>query len=334
MDELLVQNRRDFLRLGLACLGTTALAGCGLLPQPPPRPARIGWLSTVIVWASPNIGAFRQGLLDHGYIEGQNLVVEWRDAEGQVERLPELAADLVRSNVDVIAAPSSPVLRAATAATKTIPIVGWDFESEPVLDGFIESLARPGGNLTGLFLDMPGLSGKQLEYLKTLTPGVSRVAVMWDPADAANPYRATESAAQALNVTVVPMPVRGAENLETALTALSTEQLDALIVLASRPLFDHYGRIAELALERRLPTVSLFREFVAAGGLMSYGPRVIDVFARASSYVDRILKGSRPAEMPIERPTQFDFGINLATAQRLGIDIPAAMLSQASEVIR
>jgi putative ABC transport system substrate-binding protein len=281
------------------------------------------------------VEAFRQGLRDLGYVEGQNLVIESRWAEGRLERLPDLAAELVRLQVEVIVAGGASAIRAAQHATHTIPIV-MAGTSDAVASGFIASLARPGGNITGLSDMRAELPGKRLEILKETVPQSTRIAVLANPA---TPYYGAwmhnlTVAAQALGVHLHVVELRRADELDAAFVAMTRAGADALIVLDYELLSGRYGRVADLAAQNRLPAMYSWRELVVAGGLMSYGPSQTDINRHTATYVDKILKGARPADLPIERPTTFELVINLKTARALGLTIPPILLIQANEVIR
>jgi putative ABC transport system substrate-binding protein len=281
--------------------------------------------------------AFRQGLRELGYVEGQNLVMESRYAEGSAERLPDLAAELVQLKVDVIVAGGGAGIRAAQRATQTIPIV-MAVTGDAVREGFVASLAHPGGNITGLSWLGDELPGKRLELLKETVPQSARVAVLANPANPAGYETAIRSltvAARALGLHLHVAEVRSADALETAFAALTREGADALIVQEEPLLIDHLrGRIAALAVTHRLPAMSYWKSAVEAGGLMSYGPSMLDMQRRAATYVDKILQGAKPGDLPVEQPTKFELVINLKTAEALGITIPPRILFQADEVIQ
>jgi putative tryptophan/tyrosine transport system substrate-binding protein len=279
--------------------------------------------------------AFRQGLRELGYVEGQNLIIESRYAEGSEERLPDLAAELVRLKVEVIVAGGSSTIRAAQHATRTIPIV-MAGSYDPVGRGLVASLARPGGNTTGVSTLGAELPGKRLELLKETVPQSARVAVLANPA--AGGYESVmhnlTGAAQALGLQLRVVELRRAEELDTAFATMTREGVDALIVVPDRALMDGLrGRTVDLAATHRLPAMYDGREYVVAGGLMSYGPSLLDMFQRAATYVDRILKGAKPADLPVAQPTKFELVINLKTAKALGLTVPPSLLFQANEVI-
>ncbi len=279
--------------------------------------------------------AFRQGLRELGYVEGQNIAIEFRWAEGKYDRLPGLAAELVRLKVNVIVASGPPAIQAAKQATETIPIVMAAI-ADAVAAGFVASLARPGGNITGLSLMLPELVGKQLELLKEVVPKVSRVALLGNPANPpyAQQVRQAQDAARALGVRLQPLEARDPSEIDKAFAAITTERADAVIVLPDTVLLDHRTRIADHAVRRRLPTVSGQSEQAEGGGLLAYGPSISDGVRRAATYVDKILKGAKPADLPVEQPTKFELVINLKTAKALGLTIPPSLLQRADEVIQ
>ncbi len=326
-------SRRRFVQNGLALAGLGLLAGCGItLPQAQQR-ARVPRLGYLALSAGIFAGEFHQGLRELGYVEGQNILIEWRFAEGREERLPELAAELVRLQVDVIV--TQGVEEAARQATSTIPIV-MATSADPVATGAVASLAHPGGNVTGLTAAGPELGPKRLELLKEALPGVSRVAVLWDSSDRgkAVEMRGIEAAARTLGVQVQSLEVRGPDDFEAAFEAATDGRAEALMPLRSPLIAFQRSRIVDLAAMNRLPAMYSGREFVDAGGLMSYGPNQTDSFRRAATYVDKILKGAKPADLPVERPTKFELVINLKTTQALGLAIPQSVLIQATDVIQ
>jgi putative ABC transport system substrate-binding protein len=306
--------------------------------QQPAKIARIGFLALDLA-PNPHLPeAFRQGLRDLGYVEGRTVVIEYRDAKGKSERLPALAAELVALKVDVIVAPSTPAALAAKQATRTLPIV-FATAGDPVTDGLVTSLARPGGNVTGLSILAPELVGKRLELLTQVVPGVSRVAVLWQPGafgerTEKDMLKGAEVAARALGVRLQVVEVRGPADVDRALSDMTRARAGALTVLGGTMFFNERRRLVALAAKNRLPAVYIAREFVDAGGLMSYGPNVADLFRRAATYVDKILKGAKPADLPVEQPTKFELVINLKTARALGLTIPQPILGRADEVIQ
>jgi putative tryptophan/tyrosine transport system substrate-binding protein len=278
--------------------------------------------------------AFRQGLRELGYAEGQNIAIESRFAEGKWDQLPGLAAELVRDKVDVIVTYTTPATQAAKRATGTIPIVVAAV-IDPVAAGLVASFAHPGGNITGLSQMVPDLVGKQLELLKEVAPKISRVALLGNPANPAHAptIRDVQVAARALGVQLQLREARGPDEIESAFAAMTTERAGAVIVLVDSMLIDHRTRIADLAARRRLPTVSATSETAEAGGLMAYGPSVRDMFRRAAAYVDKILKGTKPADLPVEQPTKFELVINVRAAKALGLTVPQSVLLRADRLI-
>ena len=304
--------------------------------QQPKKVARIGFLgaSSASVLAA-RIEAFRQGLRDLGYVEGKNIVIEWRSAEGKLDRLPALAAELVRLKVDVIVTTGPAPTRPAKEATSTIPIV-MAFDNDPVGNGFVASLARPGGNITGLSTLAPEISGKQLEVLKEIVPRLSRVAVLGSSTTPGNAQslKETELAAGAFGVKVQYLDVRDPKDIDTAFRATGKGRADAILVLTS-PVFNPYRtEIADLAVKNRLPAIYSTPEFVEDGGLMTYGVSLTDLYRRAATYVDKILKGAKPADLPVEQPKKFEFIINLKAAKQIGLTIPPNVLVRADKVIK
>jgi len=277
--------------------------------------------------------AFRQKLRELEYVQGKNLVLEYRSAKGEEERLPEVTAELVRLKVDVIViSGSSFLLRAAQRATRTIPIVFTGIRVDPVEAGFVDSLARPGGNITGLTNLETELHPKRLELLKEVFPGISRAAILWPEYQQEQGMKEIEAAGQALGVQIQSLDVW--DGIDSAFSEISQERADALLVAHSRPARIHRARIIEFTAKRRLPTIFVRSLYVKAGGLMSYGTETPDLYRQAATYVDKILKGAKPADLPIEQPTKFDLVINLKAAKALGLTIPPAVLLQATEVIK
>ena len=298
--------------------------------------ARLGILS-LNVSASPLLETFLQGLRDLGYVEGRNVVIEYRDAEGKPERLSALAAELVALKVDVIFAGGTPHALAAKQATRTVPIV-FTGVSDPVTDGLVTSLARPGGNVTGLSLLAPELVGKRLELLKQAVPGVTRVAILRQPGGVGERtetdiLKAAEVAARALGVRLQFVEVRGPTDFDRAFSDMTRARAGALTGLGGSMFFNERRRLVNLAAKNRLPAVYPLRDYVDAGGLMSYGPNIADSFRRAATYVDKILKGAKLADLPVEQPTKFELVINLKTAKALGLTIPPSLLLRIDQVI-
>jgi putative tryptophan/tyrosine transport system substrate-binding protein len=325
-------DRRRFLLTSLAGAFAAPLA---VGAQQAAKIARIGFLTNNPA-ANPHLGeAFLQGLRDLGYVEGRNVVIEYRDAEGKPERFPALAAELVARNVDIILAPGTVAALAARQATRTLPIVS---VAIPVTSGLVTSLARPGGNVTGLAFFSPELVGKCLEQLKQTVPGVSRVAVLWQPGVVGertekDMLKGAEVAAPALGVRLQVLEARGPEDFDRAFSEMTRARAGALTVLPGGMFISERRRLVDLAAKNRLPAVYPWREFVDAGGLMSYGLNVADLFRRAATYVDKILKGAAPADLPVEQPTKFELVINLKTAKTLGLTIPHSVLARADQVI-
>jgi len=312
-----------------------ALCGSAEAQQPKKVP-RIGFLSAVSPSTiSARLDAFRQGLRELGYVEGKNIVIEWRSAEGKSDRLPGLAAELVRLKVDLVVSGGVATTRAAKQATVTIPIV-MASDDDPVGSGFAASLARPGGNITGLSTLSPEISGKQLELLKEIVSKLSRVAIGGDVTRPGIPQalREINVAADALGVQVQYLELREPKDIETAFRAASKEHADAVLVLGSPVLLSQRRQIADVAAKSRLPAIYPRPEFVEDGGLMSYGVSFTDLFRRAATYVDKILKGAKPADLPIEQPTKFELVINLKTAKQISFTIPPSVLARADRVIR
>ena len=279
--------------------------------------------------------AFRQGLRDLGYVEGKNITFVFPAGEIRPERLSQLAAELVSLKVDVIVAAATAGIQAAGRETKTIPIV-MPVANDPVETGFVASLRRPGGNITGLALISSQLSGKRLELLRTVAPEVSRIAVLFNPTNPALPHqmREAEAAARALGVHLQFLEVRDLKDVDKALQIATTSRTHALVVLDDALLFTYRTAIVKLAAKNRLAAIYGFREFAEAGGLMAYAANLADMYRRAATYVDRILKGAKPAELPVEQPTKFELVINLKTAKALGLTIPPSLLARADEVIQ
>jgi putative ABC transport system substrate-binding protein len=323
----------------------TFLAGAGAVLLAAPRAAaqsagkvyRVGYLTAGSVTANPLVlEAFRQGLRDLGWVEGQNIVIEYRSAEGRLDRLPDLAAELVRLKMDIIAAAPTPAALAARNATGTIPIVGVSL-TEPVALGLIASFARPGGNVTGVSYSVGAdIFGKDLELLKQVVPKVRRVAVLSNPDGPAQPFTISniKGAARSLGLQLLLLEARGPGDFDGAFAAAARERVGALFIVQDPAFIPHRARLTELAVKKRLPSVFTQRADVEAGGLMSYGPNFPDMYRRAAIYVDKILKGAKPADLPVEQPTKFEFVINLKTAKILGLTIPQSLLQRADEVIQ
>jgi putative ABC transport system substrate-binding protein len=305
--------------------------------QQPTKAPRIGYLTgTSVSVYSARIEAFRQGLRELGYVERKNILIEWRGAEGKSDRLPALMAELMRVNVDVIVTTGSSATRAAKEATVTIPIVMAN-DSDPIGNGFVASLARPGGNITGLSTLAPELSGKRQELLKEIVPRLSRVAVFGTSTspDNAESLKEVELAAAAVGVKVQYLDIRGPKDIPTAFRAAGKEQADAVLMIVAGAIgLSRRTEIAELAVKSRLPVIYEREVYVEAGGLMSYGVNRNDLDRRAATYVDKILKGAKPADIPVEQPKKFELIINLKTAKQIGLTIPSNVLARADRVIK
>ena len=326
------------MKRALARLIITLTLGLVLAPDlsPAQAGAKTPRLGLLTIASDPHSGfeAFRQGLRDLGYVEGRSIALESRYAEGKAERLPALAADLVRLQVDIILVDGTAAVRAAQHATGTIPIV-FPAVPDPVGQGFVASLARPGGNITGLSFQDPEIMGKRLELLKVAVPGVTRVAYLWtSPASSARHLQEAERTARALGIQLHPVEVHARYPFDQAFAAMAEAHADALITQPSAEFFTRRAQIVALAAQTKLPTIFPEREFVEAGGLMAYGNSVPANFRRAATYVDKILKGAKPADLPVEQPAKFELVINLKTAKALGITISPTVLFLADEVIQ
>jgi putative tryptophan/tyrosine transport system substrate-binding protein len=324
-------KRRAFITL----LGGAAAWPLAARAQQSHRVPRIGvlLLGTPTSFA-PRIQAFVEGLRDLGYVEGRTVAIEWKWGQDRVDLLPDLAAELVRSQVDVIVTAGTPPAKTLKNATRTIPIV-MAIVGDPVAAGLVDSLARPGGNATGFSIVATDLSGRRLQLLKEIVPGLSSVAVM---SNVANPQsqmelRETQGAARRLDLRLHSVPISADTSVENAFEKIKKEPVQALIVVTDAILYSQRSRILDLVAGNRLPAMYPYREFPEAGGLMSYAPSDRDLFRRAASYVDRILKGANPGDLPVEQPTKFELVINLKTAKSLGLDIPPGVLAIADEVI-
>ena len=303
--------------------------------QPTGKIPVVGVLNSGAGPRSTSVDTARQGLRDLGYVEGQTIVFDVRFAGMKLETLPSLAADLVRRNVDVILVSGPAGIRAVRDATRTIPIVALDFESDPVEAGFASSFAQPGGNITGCFLDQPGLTGKWLDLIVEAVPGTRPVGALVDLTTGPWQLAALTASAAKLGIKVHVLEIRSAGEVDSALAAAVKSGVKALVQLSS-PLFDMplAKRIADFTLKRRLPAISMFRRFADGGGLMSYGPNQREYSKRLPVYIDKILRGAKPADLPIEQPTKFELVINLKTAKALGLTIPQTLLLRADQVIQ
>ena len=317
--------------IGLAAIALVCAAS-GVEAQPVAKMPRI-----VVVGVTPTnptlADSFKQGLGEAGYVDGRNVALDYRDAGGDPERLPALSPDLVQPNVDLILARGAGALATAKQATERTPIVAVDLESDPVARGFVRTLAQPGGNITGVFLDLPELSGKQLQLLKEIIRSVPRVAIIGDPVLNAPQFRAAEAAARVLGIEPRLVEVATLAGFPRAIEAASKGRASAVLLLSSPLVFNRRAEIAALARERRLPAISMFAEFAEAGGLMAYGPSLREAFFRAGIYAGRILQGAKPGVLPVERPTKFEWVINQKTAKALGLAIPPSVLARAYQIV-
>ena len=317
----------------LACAAAVAAPVSLAWPQQPKKMPVVGVLVTHAAANDPTFEPLREGLREYGYEDGRNIRLEIVTAEGQLDRLPELAEELVRQNVDVIISPNDTSARAALKATTTIPIVSTGFGYDPVASGLVDSLGRPGANVTGLYGLGFELNAKRLEILKETLPGVSRVAVFWGTGFG-SPNAELKRAAQSLSMKLELIELRGPSDLEGAFKSARRKKAGAVLLLISPISYVHRARIATLALEARLPTMSAFNQIVEAGGLISYGADVFDNWKRTAYYVDRLLKGAKPGDLPVEQVSKFKLAVNLKTAKALGITIPESILLRADEVVR
>jgi len=322
--------------LGCLLLAAFLLTVSMAQAQQPTKIPRIGYLSAPPLSVSATrIEAFRQGLRELGYVEGKNILIEWRSAEGKLDGLPALASEFVTLKVDVIVTQGPIATRAAKNATASIPIV-MGFDDDPVGNGFVASLARPGGNITGLSAQRPELSGKQLEILKEIVPKLARVAVFGNNEEPGNTQnlKEVELAAKALGIKVHYLSVVSPKDIELAFRAATEERADALLLLGNLILNNQRKQAVELAVKHRLPATYFHPEFIAAGSLMYYGTNYNDLFRRAATYVDKILKDAKPADLPVEQPTKFELLINLKAAKQIGLTIPPGVLARADRVIK
>ena len=325
--------RRDFMTL---VVGGSVARPFTAYAQQAGKVAKIGYLASNLANQGP-LDAFRQGLSDLGYVEGRNVVIEYRDAQGKLEPLPALAAELVALKVDVIVASSTAAALAAKQATTVVPIV-FATVPDPVATGLVASLARPGGNVTGLSNLNADLVGKCLEYFTQAVPAARRVAILWQPGafgahTEKEMLKAAEVAARVLGIQLQVVEARSPADSDKAFSEITGARAEAVRVLVSGMLLGERKRIVDLAASNRLPVIYTFRELVDAGGLMSYGTSLVDLFRRAASYVDKILKGAKPADLPVEQPIKLELVINLKTAQVLGLAVPPTLLARADQVI-
>jgi putative ABC transport system substrate-binding protein len=336
LDREVGMTTLHLARLAILTLALLVLP-TALGAQPPGKVVRIGLLDFGAANPSSEARwkALRDRLRELGYVEGQNVAFEPRWGNGQVDRLPGLAAELVNLKVDIVVTATGEASLAAKRATSSIPIV-FATSADPVRLGLVASLARPGGNITGLVSLSSDLSGKRVEFLKRMIPRAARIAVLSDPENRSSEFilRDAESVAKSLGVVVQSVDVRGPKEFDAAFSTIKRARADAVILAVNTPLIAHRGRIAELAVSHRLPLMAPAREFAEAGALVSYGTDYPDRFRRAATYVDRILKGAKPGDLPIEQPTKFELVINLKTAKALGLTIPQSVLGRADELIQ
>lgn len=327
MAPRFLYRRREFITLLGGAAGWPLAASAQQSVRELPR------VGAIFNSRSENNEAFRHGLIEAGYVDGRNVVLEERIIGPAQDRAAEIARELVVLKSKVIFAGTPYAIRAAVKATSTIPIVGVDLESDPVASELVKSNARPGGNFTGFFLDIPDLGGKQIELLMEAVKSVSRLAIIWDETIGSVQFRATETAPRPAGVTLQSLPIQRAEDFGAALERATHEQAQGLVLLSSPLIFLQRQRIADLTLSARMPTISLFTSFPKVGGMMAYGPNFPSLYKQAASYVARILAGANPGELPVQRPNKFELVVNLKTAKALGLAIPEALLVRADEVI-
>lgn len=327
MAPRFLYRRREFITLLGGAAGWPLAASAQQSVRELPR------VGAIFNSRSENNEAFRHGLIEAGYVDGRNVVLEERIIGPAQDRAAEIARELVVLKSKVIFAGTPYAIRAAVKATSTIPIVGVDLESDPVASELVKSNARPGGNFTGFFLDIPDLGGKQIELLMEAVKSVSRLAIIWDETIGSVQFRATETAPRPAGVTLQSLPIQRAEDFGAALERATHEQAQGLVLLSSPLIFLQRQHIADLTLSARMPTISLFTSFPKVGGMMAYGPNFPSLYKQAASYVARILAGANPGELPVQRPNKFELVVNLKTAKALGLAIPEALLVRADEVI-
>ncbi len=313
------RSRWSVVALIVAVLPVAGVA----VAQPPGRQARVG----LIVTTPALKDAFLEGMREGGYVEGQGLVLVHRPLGD------EAVAEILRQNVDVICATSQPMVRAAKQATTTVPVIGVDLESDPVASGLVKSLARPGGNVTGTFLDLPELGGKLIQLLRESVPGLTQIAIVWHADVGKTQFTATEQAARTARLALVSLPVRSVEDLRRAFETARLKRAGGVVVLSAPLMLHERALIADLGSKHRLPTIGLFAAFPEAGGLLSYGPSFPEIMRGAAGQVARVLRGAHPAELPVQRPTKFELVANLKTARVLGVTLPPSILLQADRVI-
>jgi putative tryptophan/tyrosine transport system substrate-binding protein len=321
-------RRRQFITL----LGGAA-AAWPFATRAQQLPAALPRICSIHTSRNENSESFFRGLRDAGYVDGQNVRIDARFPGTELERLDEAIRELVALKCSIIFASNPYAIQEVTKATKTIPIVGVDLESDPVASGLVNSIARPGGNFTGFFLDIPELGGKQIELLMEAVPSVSRLAVLWDATIGEVQFRATERAPRPAGIMLQSLPIRRQQDINEAIQQALRNQANGLVVLSSPLIYQHRSQIGSIALNARLPTISLFNTFPKEGGLMAYGPDFPAIYTQAAGYVAHILAGANPGELPIQRPTKFELVINLKTARALGLTIPETLLVRADKVI-
>ena len=321
-------KRREFLGvLGGAAVALPLTARAQQLSAELPR------ICSIHTSRNENSEGFFRALRDAGYVDGQNVRIAARFHGTAIERLDEVVRELAALKCNVIFASNPYAIQVVTKATKTIPIVGVDLESDPVASGLVNSIARPGGNFTGFFLDIPELGGKQIELLTEAVPAVTRLAVLWDATIGEVQFRETEKAPRPAGIKLQSLPIRREQDINEAIQQAMRDQANGLVVLSSPLIYQHRSQIGSIALNARLPTISLFNTFPKEGGLMAYGPDFPAIYAQAAGYVARVLAGANPGELPIQRPSKFELVLNLKTAKALGITFPPALLGRADEVI-
>ena len=332
MDRRWIMN----VRLAIFALGAISLLAAPLAEAQSPQIQRIGFLSIATSSSmAPRVDAFRQGLRELGYVEGKNIIIEFRWGDGRNERLAGLAAELARLKVNIVVTHGVAATDAALKANAAIPIVCFAC-GDLLATGLVVSLARPGNNITGQTIIAPDVTGKRLELLREVIPALARVAVLWNPNNPVSvpELKETQAAARSLGLQLQSLGVSNPDEFRTAFSSMTKARADALVVLSDAMFFGERKQIADLAASNRLPAISWSGEFAKSGGLMGYGPDVLEISRRAATYVDKILKGAKPADLPIEQPTKFEFVINLGTAKALGLTIPQSLLVRANEVIQ
>jgi putative tryptophan/tyrosine transport system substrate-binding protein len=336
MKQQATGNSRSRIRFRFTICALLLALSVPVEAQQTEKVARVGFLGNSTAALEANLtGPFREGLRDLGYVEGKNIVIEWRWAEGKYERFPSLIAELIASKVDLIVTAGTPASLAVKKATMSIPLV-MIAVGDPVATGLVASLARPGGNITGLTSISAEMEGKRLELLREVVPKISHIAVLWNAGSPVQVIqeRETRVAAEVLGMKMLSLGVRTQEEIENAFATIVRERPGALLVLADRLFLHHRARIMDFALQHRLPGVHAYVELVEAGGLMSYGPSYPGMHRRAAYFVDRILKGAKPADLPVEAPAKFELVVNLETAKQFGVTIPPHVLARADRVIK